>query len=93
MTKIKFHPAPEGYSYEFQKEFKRNVVRIMLNHHCRYDYNSGEPVATIWGFLNTKTNQFHAPVNSTSVGNVVSINKTTPYTAMQLCQSPSWYTP
>jgi hypothetical protein len=90
--KIKFHPAPEGYSYEFEKEFKRNVVRIMLNHHCKYDYNSGKPVATIWGFFNTKIQQFYEPKNSTTVGNVVSINKTTPYTAKQLCQSPSWYT-
>jgi hypothetical protein len=92
MTKIKFHPAPEGYSYEFQKEFKRNVVRIMINHHYKYDYNLGSAVSSVWGFLNTKTNQFHAPVNSKTVGKVVSINKTTPYTAMQLCQSPSWHT-
>jgi hypothetical protein len=83
-----FHKAPEGYHYEQQKDFKRNTTAIWLHHHQRYDYNLGKPVKTIWGFYNTKTRQFHAPVNSQTVGNVVDIEETTPYTAMPIKQTP-----
>ncbi len=88
MTKILFHKAPEGYSYEFEKNFKRNVTAIWLRHHKQYDYNLGKPVKTIWGFYNTKTRQFYAPINSKTVGSVVRIEDTTPYTAMPLNLTP-----
>lgn len=84
MTVELFHKAPDGFHYEQQKDFKRNVTAIWLHHHQRYDYNLGKPVKTIWGFYNTKTRQFHAPVNSQTVGSVVKIENTTPYTAMVL---------
>jgi len=83
-----FHKAPDGYHYEQEKNFKRNVTAIWLHHHQRYDYNLGKPVKTIWGFYNTKTKQFHAPVNSSTVGSVVRIENTRPYTAMPLKLSP-----
>ncbi len=46
------------------------------------------PRPTIWGFYNTKTRQFHAPVNSQTVGSVVEIENTTPYTAMPIKITP-----
>lgn len=88
MTIELFHKAPDGYHYEQEKNFKRNVTAIWLHHHQRYDYNLGKPVKTIWGFYNTKTKQFHAPVNSSTVGSVVRIEDTRPYTAMPLKLSP-----
>lgn len=88
MTVELFHKAPQGYHYEQQKDFKRNTTAIWLHHHQRYDYNLGKPVKTIWGFYNTKTKQFHAPVNSNTVGSVVNIEDTTPYTAMPLNITP-----
>ena len=88
MTVELFHKAPEGYHYEQEPNFKRNVTAIWLHHHKRYDYNLGKPVKTIWGFYNTKTKQFHAPVNSKTVGSVVIIQNTTPYTAMTLNLTP-----
>lgn len=78
------HKAPKGYSYEFEKDFKRNITAIWLRHHRTYDYNLGKPVRTIWGFYNTKKREYHAPVNSKTVGNVVDIENTRSYTAMPL---------
>lgn len=75
------HKSPKGYSYEFT-EFKRNTVSIWLHHAAVYDYNLGKPVRTIWGFFNTKTNQYHIPTNSSTIGGVVDIERTTPYSAM-----------
>lgn len=77
------YKAPEGYYYEFE-EFKRNVQAIWLRHTCIYDYNLGKSVRTIWGFYNSKTKSYFAPINSKSVGKLVDINNTTPYTAMPL---------
>lgn len=76
------HHAPKGYSYEV-KEFKRNHIAIWLRHHYQYVYNS-DPVSTIWGFYDTKKQQYHAPLNSKRVGDTVAPDKTTPYTAMPL---------
>ena len=81
------HSAPEGYSYEFE-EFKRNTIAIWIRNHYSFDYNGGESVRSIWGFYNSKTGQYHAPVNSSTVGSVVDPNKTTPYSAMQIKVNP-----
>lgn len=81
------HSAPKGYSYE-QREFKRNVVAIWIRNHRQFDYNGGHSVASIWGFYNTKTKTYYAPVSSTKCGNEVNINSTTPYSAMQLNLNP-----
>jgi hypothetical protein len=85
--KIQFHIPPEGYSYEFDKDFKRNTVAIWIRNHSHFDYNGADSIKSIWGFYNTKTRQFHSPVNAQTVGSVVDINKTTPYSAMQLLKS------
>jgi hypothetical protein len=86
--KFKFpHKAPSGYYYE-QTQFKRNVIAIWICNEKKFDYNGGEKVSCIWGFLNIKTKQYHSPVNSKTVGKVVNPEKTTPYTAMQLKLNP-----
>lgn len=82
MFDILFHKCPEGYHYEFEKEFDSKFVRIVLHHHCKYNYKSGEPVATIWGFYNKKTGAFYSPVNSKKPGKIIDIYKTTPYSGM-----------
>lgn len=81
------HQAPKGYSYEF-KSFKRNVTSIWLLDHRKYVYNGGNSVCCIWGFFNSKTNAYHAPINSSTVGSVVDIKNTTPYSAMPIFQTP-----
>ena len=80
------HKPPEGYWYEI-KPFKRNVLSIWLHHPNRYNYTD-DPVATIWGFYNTKKSQYYAPRNAKSVGDPVDINDTRDYTAMQLNLGP-----
>lgn len=83
--KLLFHKAPEGYHYE-KRDFKSNVIAIWIHFDRRFDYNLGAECSCIWGFYNTKTKQFHAPKNSKTMGNVVDINKTTPYSAMPKLQ-------
>jgi hypothetical protein len=81
------HRAPKSYSYE--TEFiKRNIIAIWIHHHYNFTYKGGNGVRSIWGFYNSKTKQFHAPVNSKTVGKCVDINDTTPYSAMILKQTP-----
>ena len=88
MTTIEFpHQAPKGMYYE-QTEFKRNVIAIWIHYDCRFDYNLGDAVRCIWGFYNTKTRTYHSPINSSTVGNVVSIEQTSPYSAMIPKQTP-----
>ena len=74
------HIPPEGYYYEVQP-FKRNILSIWLHHPDIYTYTS-DRVSTIWGFYNTKTRQYHAPINSTKCGDKVELKRTTPYSAM-----------
>ena len=81
------HQAPEGYRYEYE-EFKRNVISIWIWNCTHFDYNGGNPVRSIWGFYNTKTRTYYAPINSSKVGNAVSIAQTTPYSAMIPKQTP-----
>jgi hypothetical protein len=78
-----FHKAPDGYHYE-RTDFKANVSAIWIVNDAHFNFKGCSGVKSIWGFYNTKTKQFHAPVNVKTVGKSVSINKTTPYSAMQL---------
>lgn len=85
---LKFpHQAPQGYYYETE-QFQRHVVAIWIYNSYRFDYNYGSSVRSIWGFYNTKTQQYHSPINAKTVGNVVSIKQTTPYSAMIPKQTP-----
>lgn len=81
------HSAPEGMYYE-QTEFKRNVIAIWIHYQRRFDYNLGDSVRCIWGFYNTKTKSYHSPINSSTVGSVVDIECTSPYSAMILKRTP-----
>ena len=80
------HQPPEGYSYEYTS-FKRNVTAIWLRNHSVFSYTS-DPVRTIFGFYNTKTGKYYAPVNSKKMGKEVKLSDTTPYTAMPLNLNP-----
>ena len=85
---VKFpHKAPQNYHYE-QTFFKRNVTAIWICDDRTYDYNNGESVRCIWGFYNSKTGQYHSPINSSTVGGVVDPKRTTPYSAMQIKMNP-----
>jgi hypothetical protein len=77
------HEAPAGFRYRTTK-FRANVISIWCDHLNSYCFNGGDQVSTIWGFYNTKKRQYFAPINSRKIGDVVDINSTTPYTAMQL---------
>lgn len=76
------HVPPKGYSYQFEA-FKRGVIRVWIHNHAEFSYTS-EQVKSVWGFYKTKTKEYHAPVNANKVGDVVDINDTTPYSAMQI---------
>ena len=80
--KLLFHKAPEGYHYQ-RTDFKANVSAIWIVNDSLFDYCGCSGVKSIWGFYNTKTKQFHAPVNSKTVGSVVKLEQTTCYSAMQ----------
>ena len=77
------HKAPKGYSYEFQEDFKRNITAIWIIDHHQYTYNGGDSVRCIWGFYHTKKREYYSPINSKTVGSVVSISETTAYSGMK----------
>ena len=81
------HHPPKGYSYEFE-EFKRGVVSIWLCCHRKFVYNGGAPTKTIWGFYNSKKGEYYAPINASKCGDMVNIQDTSPYSAMQLNITP-----
>ena len=88
MSLLEFpHKAPEGMHYE-QTDFKRNLIAIWIHYDRRFDYNLGDSVRCIWGFYNTKTRNYYAPINSSTVGDIVSLSQTTPYSAMPIKQTP-----
>ena len=81
------HKAPKGTHYE-QTEFKSNVIAIWIHYNRKFDYNLGDAVRCIWGFYNTKKQCYYAPINSSKQGDQVRIENTTPYSAMQIKQTP-----
>lgn len=84
--KLPYDP-PKGYWYEVE-QFKRGVLRIMLCTDRKFDYNSGKPTKTVHSFYNTKTKEFISPINSTTLGKVVDINTTRPWTSMPIKTTP-----
>lgn len=80
--KLLFHKPPEGYHYE-RTDFKKDISAIWIVNDRHFDYCGRSGIQSIWGFYNSKTKQFHAPVNSKTIGSVVDLNKTTAYSAMQ----------
>lgn len=81
------HSAPEGYTYEYE-QFNTRVVAIWLRHSHSYSYSDGRSVRSIWGFYSPKKQVYFAPINAKTVGKEVKFSNTTPYTAMQLKQTP-----
>jgi len=80
------HVAPKGYSYEIEL-FKRNLLAIWICNHGQFSYTDKTP-KSIWGFYDTKTKCYYAPINSSKQGDQVDIKNTTPYSAMQLKLTP-----
>ena len=76
------HDPPKGYSYEVDT-FKRNLISIWIINHGSFSYTDEKPKC-IWGFYNTKTKRYFAPVNSKKMGKEVDIKSTTPFSSMQL---------
>ena len=81
------HKAPKDYSYEYE-QFNASTVRIMLRCNREFDYNLGASTKTVWGFYKPKKHTYYAPINVKTIGKQVDINNTTPYTSMQLKQTP-----
>ena len=81
------HTAPQGYRYEAIQS-KTNVISIWTVFERGFTYNDHNESHCIWGFYNTKKQQYHAPINSKKIGDVVDVNNTSPYTAMQLNLNP-----
>ena len=77
------HEPPENYTYEVEP-FRRNVLSIWCCNHAQFTYNGGAPARTIWGFYDTRKRTYISPINSKKPGEPVSINETTPYSAMKL---------
>ena len=80
------HEPPKGYHYEVES-FRRNVCRICIVNDGTFTYTTDAPKC-VWGFYNTKSRTYSAPINFSKQGDTVDINKTRPYTAMQLNLNP-----
>ena len=80
------HEPPKGYHYEVE-QFRRNVYRILIVNDGSFSYTDVAP-KSVWGFYNAKSRTYSAPINFSKQGDTVDINKTRPYTAMQLNLNP-----
>ena len=80
------HEPPKGYHYEVES-FRRNVCRICIVNDGTFTYTTDAPKC-VWGFYNTKSRTYSAPINFSKQGDTVDINQTRPYTAMQLNLNP-----
>ena len=80
------HEPPKGYHYEVEP-FRRNVCRICIVNDGTFTYTTDAP-KSVWGFYNAKSRTYSAPINFSKQGDTVDINKTRPYTAMQLNLNP-----
>ena len=82
------HQPPEGYHYEVDS-FRRNVHRICIVNDGTFSYTDVAP-KSVWGFIKTTKKQrtYHAPINFNKVGDVIDVENTTPYSAMQLNLNP-----
>jgi len=84
------HIAPKGYRYATLQP-KRNIISIWTVFERGFTFNGYTESHCIWGYYNTKTNTYHAPINSKQIGEEVDISSTTPYSAMQLKLNPLEY--
>ena len=75
------HHPPDNCNYE-TKHFRLHVISIWLCDFNHFTYTDVRPIKTIWGFYNTRKEQYYSPLTSTKQGAPVDIHKTTPYSAM-----------
>ena len=80
------HEPPEVYSYKVT-EHRKNMLAIWIINHGMFSYTDTPP-QSIWGFYSRTKRCYHAPINSTKLGDKVDISNTRPYTAMQLNLNP-----
>jgi len=76
------HQPPKGFHYEVE-QFRRNVCRICIINDGDFSYTDDAP-KSVWGFYDTKTGIYSAPINYSKQGDPVDINNTRPYSAMQI---------
>ena len=76
------HEPPKGYHYEVES-FRRNVHRILIVNDGTFSYTDVPP-KSVWGFYDVKKRRYSAPINYSKQGDPVDINKTRPYSAMQI---------
>lgn len=81
------HEPPKNYTYEVEV-FRRNILSIWCCNHYQFTYNGGNSAKTIWGFYDIKRRVYHAPYSSKRIGEAVSLDCTSPYSAMQLNLNP-----
>jgi hypothetical protein len=81
------YSPPDGYWYEIEP-FKRGLYRIMLCTDRKFDYNNGKVTRTIHSFYKEKTREFYSPVNPITLGKIVNINNTRPWTTMPIKTNP-----
>jgi len=88
LKEINFHhDPPKGYRYKVVRK-NNSIVAIWTVCNPGFVYNGGNDIHCIWGFYNSKKQQYYAPINSNKIGKEVSIQDTTPYSAMQLNLTP-----
>jgi hypothetical protein len=75
------HTAPKGFSYEI-KQHKPNIIGIWIRNHALFSYS--EDVKSIWGFYNIKKRCYIAPITHKRPGKIVSLDRTSAYSAMPL---------
>ena len=81
------HKNPKGYHYE-RTDFKTHVSSIWIVNDNHFDYCGRSGIKSIWGFFNSKTQQFYAPINSKTMGKLVDFKNTSPYSSMQIRRTP-----
>ena len=81
------YEAPKGFEY-WTEDFTKTTVRIWIRNLDSFVYNGGKYPSSVWGFYNRRTKKYHAPINFKRRGDVVNIDDTTPYSAMQLNLTP-----
>lgn len=87
---MKFHhQAPDGFEY-WQDQFSETMSRIWIRNLRPFSYTNEQP-SSVWGFWDKKRKVFLSPINYKKPGKVVDIEKTTPYSAMQLNLNPLEY--
>ena len=81
------HHPPENCNYEI-KNFRLHIISIWLCDYSYFNYTDRTPIRTIWGFYNTRKEQYYSPLTSTKQGDSVDIHTTTPYSAMVIKRNP-----